>query len=171
MPRIFKETNTMKTKMKKLVSIKSMLVLAVALAVASGLALAVGHDPVSGSGSADLDLLTGTAVGQAELTIGDSTLFAEVFVQLTSQVPGDDGSLHATATHRFKFDNGSITTTDKGVIDTDGTLNEHLTIVSGTGDFEGTTGELAVHGQVQFPALGEPPIAHVSYDIRGVISR
>ena len=161
----------MKTKMKRPVSIKSMLVLVVALAVVSGLAFAAGREPVSGSGWADLNLLTGAAVGHAQLTVGDTTLSAEVFVQLTGQVPGDDGSLHATATHTFVFDNGSITTTDRGVIDTDGTLNEHLTIVSGAGGFEGATGELAVHGQVQFPAPGEPPIAHVFYDIRGVISR
>ena len=167
-----KEQNAMKTRTERLIVVKSISVLTLASLIVSGLALAAGHEPVSGSGTAELNLLTGAAVGQAELTIGGATLFADVNVQLTSQVPGDDGSLHATATHKFVFDNGSITTTDKGVIDTDGTLNEHLTIVSGTGDFEGAAGELAVHGQVQFPGPeDDPPIAHVSYDIRGVIAR
>jgi hypothetical protein len=166
-----KEQNAMKTRTKRLIAVTSIPVLALASLIVSGLALAAGRDPVSGSGTAELNLLTGAAVGQAELTIADTTLPADVFVQLTSQVPGDDGSLHATATHTFEFADGTFTTTDKGVIDTDGTLNEHLTIVSGTGDFEGAAGELAVHGQVQFPAPGDPPIAHVSYNILGVISR
>jgi len=161
----------MKTKMKKLISKKSIPIFALTFLIALGSALAAGREPVSGSGTADLNLVTGEAIGQADLNIGDTMLSAEVFVQLTSQVPGDDGALHATANHTFEFPNGSITTTDKGVIDTDGTLNEHLMIVSGTGDFEGTTGELAVHGHVQFPAPGDPPIANVSYNIRGVISR
>jgi hypothetical protein len=161
----------MKAKMKKLISIKSIPILTLALLIVLGTALAAGRDPVFGSGTAELNLVTGAAVGQADINIGDTTLSAEVFVQLTSQIPGDDGALHATATHTFVFPNGSITTTDKGVIDTDGTLNEHLMIVSGTGDFANSSGELTVHGQVQFPALEDPPIAHVSYNIRGVISR
>jgi len=157
----------MKAKMKKLISIKSIPILALALLIVLGSALAAGRDPVSGSGEATLDLSTGAATGTATLNIRGEEFTTLVAVQITGQVISDEGVTHVTSTHTFTFDNGSITTTDKGVIDTDGTLNEHLTIISGTDDFEGACGELRVHGQIQF----QPPMAYVSYDIRGAISR
>jgi hypothetical protein len=128
--------------------------------------------PVSGFGWADLNLATGAADGKATLVIEGATLVALVHVQLGEQFISDDGVLHAEASHTFNLPGGSITTTDKGVVElATGTLNEHLTITSGTGDFEGVSGDLSVHGQVQFPSPGAPPIAYVSYDIRGVLSR
>ncbi len=157
----------MKARMKKLISIKSIPILALALLIVLGTALADGRDPVSGSGTAVLNLGTGTAEGDAILIIRGEEFTTLVAVQLTGQVISDEGVTHVTSTHTFTFDNGSITTTDKGVIDTDGTLNENLTIISGTGDYEGACGELRVHDQIQF----QPPMAYVSYDIRGVISR
>ncbi len=159
----------MKAKMKKLISIESIPILALALLIVLGTALAeTGREPVSGSGTAKLNLVTGEAVGQADLIIGGEEFTASLAVQLTSQVVSDEGVLHATATHTFTLPGGTIITSDKEVIDTDGTLNAHLTITGGTGAFEGASGELTGHGQVQFTS---PTTANVSYEIRGVISR
>jgi hypothetical protein len=166
----------MKERMKKLISIKSIPILALVLLIVLGTALADGRDPVSGSGEALLDLAPPPgATGTATLNIGGEEFTASLVVQITSQVVSDEGVLHATATHTFTLldeygeeTNDRITTTDKEVIDTDGTLNAHLTITGGTGAFEGASGELAGHGQVQFTS---PTTANVSYEIRGVISR
>ena len=158
----------MKAKMKKLISIKSIPILALVLLIVLGSALAAGRDPVYGSGWAKLNLVTGAAEGQADLIIGGEEFTASLAIQLTSQVVSDEGVLHATATHTFTLPSGTIITSDKEVIDTDGTLNAHLTITGGTGAFEGASGELAGHGQVQFTS---PTTANVSYEIRGVISR
>jgi len=59
----------MKAKMKKLISIKSIPILALVLLIVLGTAWAAGRDPVSGSGSAEaagLFIFEGTA----NLTIG-----------------------------------------------------------------------------------------------------
>ena len=145
----------MKTKMKKLISIKSIPILALALLVVLGSALAAGNDPVYGSGTAKLNLWTGAAIGEAILIIGGEEFTASLAVQITSQVLSDEGVIHATAMHTFTLPGGTIITSDKEVINTDGTLNAHLTITSGTGAFEGASGVLSGHGQVQFPAQGE----------------
>lgn len=144
------------------------------LLIAFGVTLAAARNPVSGSGTADLDLEALEAVGSATLIIQGEELAASVVVTLDPPVPGDNGVLHATASHKFKFRGGhTITTADKGILEpteTPGllTLNEHLTIVSGTRDFADASGELTVHGQVQFTS---DTTALVSYEIGGVISR
>ena len=163
----------MKTRTKKLISIKSVPLFALALLIALGIALADGREPVSGSVSA-------TAIndfqfaGTAILTIGGGEEVTPSFVAtLLETSEKDEGVLHAKVTHTFHFGDGNtFTTEDKAVmepIDEFGlyTLNETLKIISGEGDFEDVSGELHVHGQIDFGL--EPP--EVAVDIHGAISR
>jgi hypothetical protein len=163
----------MKARMRKLISIKSIPILALALLIVLGTALAAGRDPVSGEGSASLNPDTGLFEGSADLTIGGEEVTASFEVTLlTPLVPNEEGVFHVKASHKFRFKGGSsFTTVDKGVADptdTPGlyTLNENLTIVSGTKDFEGASGELRVHGKLDLRGL---PSA--SFDIHGGICR
>jgi len=167
---MFKEKNSMKAKMKKLISIRSIPILALALLIVLGSALAAGRDPVSGSGTALLDLGTEPpgATGTATLTIGGGEPVETSFTLTMDSMAWKDEVLHITATHTFTLPGGTFITSDKGVVDTDGTLNENLTITGGTGDYDGACGELRVHGQVQFTS---PTTAEVSFDIHGVIYR
>ncbi|UCG59568.1 MAG: hypothetical protein JSU70_08635 [Phycisphaerales bacterium] len=148
-----------------------------ALLIVLGVALAAGRDPVSGSGSADALLFpdgTGTASGEATLVIGGTTLNADVVVQIYESYFRDEGVLHGVSSHTFDFGGGDeITTSDKVVGEFTGppgllTLNEKLTIVSGTGAYDGVSGDMTVHGQLQFTG---PATAVVTYDIVGAISR
>ena len=166
----------MKTRMKKLISIKSVPVLAMALLIVLGSALAEdpGREPVSGSGTALLDLgaTPPGATGTATLIIQGEMLETSFTLTMTSMA-WKDGVLHITATHTFTLPGGTIVTSDKGIgepTETAGllTLNENLTITGGTEDYDGACGELRVHGQVQFTS---ETTADVSFDICGVISR
>ena len=142
------------------------------LFIAFGLAWAAAREPVSGCGDA---IATGpnTFAGTATLTIGGGDpLTANVVVTLLDMVD-KDGVLHVTLTHAFDFaDGNAFTTQDTGVAEPINefglhNLNETLTIVSGTGEFEGASGILHVHGQLDFGA--SPPEA--IYEVHGVISR
>lgn len=164
----------MKTKVKKFMSMKSIPLLVLALLIVFGTALAASHEPVSGTGEAFLDIaaLPPQANGTVNLIIGGEE-FPASFTLSMSDMAWKDGVLHVTASHTFTFCNGTITTTDKGIgepTETPGllTLNENLTIVSGTDDLEGACGELRVHGQIQF--VGETT-AQVSFEVRGAICR
>jgi hypothetical protein len=138
-----------------------------------------GADPVSGTGAAVANMNTGQATGVATLVVRGVELSATVAVQLGIPSFSDEGVLHAESSHTFTFANGTITTSDKIVgepVNEFGlfALNEKLTIVSGTEDFEGVSGNLTVHGQLQFlppPANPEEPqLAIVTYDVRGEIT-
>lgn len=146
-----------------------------ALLVVLGVALAgPARDPVSGSGFALANMDTGEAEGEATLVIRGEELVASVEVTLGPPNFSDEGVLHTTSSHTFDFGDGdTITTSDKVVgepTDSPGllTLNEKLRIVSGTGAYEGASGNLTVHGQLQFISETE---AQVTYNIRGAISR
>jgi len=163
----------MKARMKKLISIKSILLLALVLLIVLGSALAAGHEPVSGSVSA-IAINAYQFEGTATLTIGGGEEVKPSFVAtLLEMSENDEGVLHAKVSHTFDFGDGNtFTTEDKAVmepVDEFGlyTLNETLKIISGEGDFEDVSGELHVHGQINF---GVTP-AEVSVDIRGAISR
>lgn len=169
----------MRNKAKKLNSIKIMPVLALALLVVLGSALAKpARDPVSGFGSSELNLITNTSSGNVTLFVRGEQLDASLAVQLLEMVySGNDeeGVFHATAVSTLDFGDGNtFTTTDKivGVPMGDGLyiVNEALTIDSGTGAYAEARGNLSIHGQVQFPPPGDPPLAQVSFEIRGAIS-
>jgi hypothetical protein len=136
------------------------------------------RDPVSGFGSSVLNLVTGQSSGNLTLFIRGEELDASLEVQMLEMVySGNDeeGVFHATALSTLDFGGGNtFTTTDKIVgVPMGGGLykvNEALTIISGTGAYEGASGHLSIHGEVQFPLPGDPPLAQVSFEIRGAIS-
>ena len=163
----------MKLRMKKLISIRNIAVLAMALLIVLGSALAEpARDPVSGYGLSVLDLSTGQSSGNVTLFVRGEELLADLSVTDVVMVFSDEGVMHATALSTLDFGGGStLTTEDKIVAEPSGpisfTVNEALTIISGTGAYEGASGKLSVHGQMQFV---EPPFAKVSFEICGVIS-
>ncbi len=160
----------MKSKITKVSAI--VLSLAVLVVLSTALAEPAG-DPVSGSGEAVASMATGQATGTATLVVRGEELAADVAVTLGESYFSDEGVLHGESSHTFTFANGTITTSDKVIgepVNEFGlfTLNETLTITEGTGDFEGVSGNLTVHGQMQF-RYPETWLADVSYNIRGVI--
>lgn len=144
------------------------------LLIALGVTLAAARHPVSGSGSAALNPDTGLFEGSADLAVGDEMSEGIPFAVtlLTPLEPDEEGVLHIRATHTFDFGDGdTFTTDDMGVADPADIpglyiLNETLTITSGTGDFEGVSGDLHVHGELDRREL---PCA--SFEVRGAISR
>jgi hypothetical protein len=169
----------MKTKMKKLISIKSIPIIALAMLIILGTVFADIRDPVSGSG---LTFATGpnTFAGIATLIVRGKVLDAEVEVALFEPpVESEDGVLHVNAIEHifiFSVDENedpidSFTVTGKEVADPTDTpglyiLNGYMKIICGTGAYEGVSGEMSVHGTIDFREL---PSA--SFDIHGAISR
>ena len=169
----------MRNRAKKLTSIKVLPVLGLVLLLVLGSALAKpARDPVSGYGSSVLNLVTGDSFGSLTLFVRGEELLADLSVTDVVMVySGNDeeGVFHATAESTLDFGDGdTFTTADKivGVPKGGGLykLNEKLTIISGTGAYEGASGNLSIHGEAQFPAPGDPPFAQVSFEIRGAIS-
>jgi hypothetical protein len=144
----------MKAKMKKLISIKSIPILALALLVVLGSALAAGRDPVTISGTVDLTTFSGSAA----VTIGGGTLSCNVQVTpLQPPVPKDGGLYFPEVQHVFTFEDGSTLTMtgEELAMPTDEnpaihTLHGNMEITSGTGVFEGASGELRVNGQMDW---------------------
>lgn len=166
------ENSTMKKLTTKLVmpvlALMALFVLTTALAEPTG-------DPVAGTGEAvaNMGVFPPLADGSATLVVRGATLVASVHVEISDSYYSDEGVLHGLSSHTFTFANGKIITSDKVIgepTDTPGLLklNETLTIVEGTGDFDGATGVLTVHGEMAF-RIAEPWLADVSYDVRGVI--
>jgi hypothetical protein len=167
--KVFKEKNAMKAKSRKLISIKSIPILALALLIVSGLALAAVHEPVSISGEVDLITFSGTAT----VTIGGEEL--EVTVQVIPKqppVPKDGGLYFPEVEHVFNLADGStlITTGEELAMPTDEnpaiyTLHGNMEIIDGTGVFDGASGELRVNGQMDWS------IGQATFDAKGAISR
>ena len=159
----------MKTRMKKLISVKSMPVLALALLVLLGTALAAGRDPVSISGTVDLATFSGTTT----VTIGGEEISACVAViPMAEPEPKDGGLYFPVVQHVFTFDDGSILTTtgEELAMPTDEnlavwTLHGNMEIISGTGVFEGASGELRVNGQMDWS------VGQATFEANGTISR
>lgn len=127
-----------------------------------------GRDPVTGSGEALADMVTGHAEGEATLYIRGEQYDATVEVQITGFIELKSGVQHVEATHTFTFeDESSFTTTDKELAvptGTPGLYTLHANMKITGGDYEG---KLIAIGQIQFVSLTE---AVVTYDLHGVIS-
>jgi len=159
----------MKTRIKKLISVKSMPVLALALLVLLGTALAASRDPVSGSGNVF------GFVGSATFTVGDETFEGSVAViPLEEPVVSADGVFYFPAVqHTFEFDDEStLITVGEEVAEPKNdkpgeyTLNGYMDITEATMNLEGISGRLRVHGTITDLFVGE-----ASFEIHGVISR
>jgi hypothetical protein len=162
----------MKTKMKKLISIKSVPLLALGLLIVSGFTLAPpGHEPISICGVVDLETFNGTAI----VVVGDEAISGTVeVVPLQDPVPKDGGLYFPEVTHIFIFEDedlsGMITTGEELAMPTDEnpaifTLHGNMEIMSGTGVFEGASGELRVNGEMNF-SFGQ-----ATFNAKGTICR
>lgn len=157
----------MKARMKKLMSVEG--TAALAILIASGFALAAAREPASIQGQVDLDMFSGTAT----VTIGGVTLSGSVQVIPTGPiVESEDGVLHFTEVmHVFDLgDQNTFVTTGKEVADPVNpfglyTLNGYMKITSGTGTFEGASGELSVHGELDWS------VEQATLEAHGAISR
>ncbi len=161
----------MKARMKKLISIKSIPILALALLIVLGSALAAGRDPVSISGVVDLATFTGTAT----VTIGGEELAGTVAViPMALPVPKDGGLYFPVVQHVFTFEDGSTLTTigEELAMPTDenpavATLHGNMEITEGTGIFESASGKLRVNGQIDLPPIS----GQATFNANGAISR
>ena len=112
--------------------------------------------------------------GTATLTIHGQEKSADLLVTVLAEPEIDaNGVHHVVASHTFTFaDGSSFTTSDTETAvptETDGlyTLTAHMEVVSGTGIYEGVTGQLVAHGTIDFAA--EPPTAQ--FEIAGAVIR
>jgi hypothetical protein len=160
----------MKTKMKKLISIKSVPVLALALLVVLGTALGDSEgDTVTGSGQVNVNLGTGSGQGTAILSIEGEKFEGTVEVTV---IPITEVTF--IVIHEFAFGEDNTFSTegyeamkpadDPGLF----VLNGDMNITDRTGDFEDAEGEMSVHGKLQ---ITEFPLAVVSFKVSGAISR
>jgi hypothetical protein len=157
--------------MKKLTIKWTIPALTLALLIVLSTALAEpAADPVSGSGSSEA-INEFQFEGSATLVIRGQVKSAELLVTvLAPPVISEDGVQHVVASHTFTFADGSITTSDMEIAEpteTPGlyTLNANMTVISGTGVYEGVSGHFTAHGTIDFRAL---PTAE--FKIVGVIS-
>jgi hypothetical protein len=163
-----KEKNVMKTKMKKMISIKSITILTLTFLIALGSALAASHDPVSICGTVDLNTFKGTAMA----TIGGEELSGTVAViPMQPPVSKDGGLYFPEVQHVFTFEDGSALTTtgEEFAMPTDEnpailTLHGNMEIIEGNGVFEGASGELQVNGQM------DQSIGQATFNANGAIS-
>lgn len=165
----------MNGKMKTGALVASVLLLALAGAMCLPSALnsawaEPGNDPVAGSGSS-LFVPPNIFKGTMNLTIGGEAFEPSFEAALLGQIVSDEGVLHGTASHTIDFGDGNTLTTDDDAVleptETPGlfTLNERMTVVSGTGDFADASGQLHAHGMIH---LYE---GWALFEIRGAISR
>jgi len=162
----------MKARMKKLISIKSIPILALALLIVLGSALAAGRDPVSISGQVTLTEVP-PFFGTATVTIGGEELAGTVAViPMAPPVPKDGGLYFPEVKHVFELDDGSTLTTtgEELAMPTDenpaiSTLHGNMEITGGTGVFGGASGELRVNGQMDWS------VGQATFNANGVISR
>jgi len=110
--------------------------------------------------------------GTATLTIHGQEKPADLLVTLLEPPVVDaNGVQHVVATHEFKFaDGSSFTTSDKEIavpteVPGSYTLTAVMEVVSGTGIYEGVSGQLIANGTIDFAA--QPPAAQ--FDVAGAI--
>ena len=143
----------MKARMKKLISIKSIPILALALLIVFGTALAAGLEPVSGSG--EVSLIAGE--GPVNLTIGGEEWVGTIRVIMGPVAVRPGGvTQYLDIVHIFSDEaentfttiGGEITapTGEEGVY----TLSGDMEITGGKGSFEGACGSLRVNGELNY---------------------
>jgi len=154
-----------------------------ALGVASGktsLLEAPRCDSVSGDGATAVDDEEGVFEGSGIVFIRGEEFDVSIrTIIVDGPIEGDDGTLRATTSHEFTFDDGSsFTTTDKAILEPAGppglfNLNSNMKITSATGIFEGVRGRLHAHGQVDLfdedNGVGFPDFGEASFTTNGVI--
>jgi hypothetical protein len=161
---MYKEKNTMKTKMKKLISIKSLPLYALALLIVLGTTLADSEgDLMTGSGDVQLTRPDG-GEGTATLSIEGEKLDGEVVVNILS------GDMPLTVEHIFSFGEDIFKTIGNEVLkptDEEGLfiMTGDMTIVSGEGKFASASGEMRVHGRIHMLE------GWASFKVNGTISR
>jgi hypothetical protein len=172
----------MKSRMKKIVSTKSLpaFVLATTLLFLLGTAVATGPamDPVSGTGLSQLVLSPpppGVMMqfeGNVDLLVRGEPKTAHLLVNVYSILENEEGVQHVSASHTLTFEDGStIVTADKEVAeptDTPGlyTINATMEVKEGTGIYDGVSGYLTAHGTMDFNVF---PF-EASFTLRGAIS-
>ena len=113
-------------------------------------------DKVSGTGHT-LAVGPATFQGIANLNLNNT----DVIVTVTTNLLGlptatEDGTLLATTSHTFVFqDGGSLTTLDHAVLSPTSTpglynLNVRASITGGTGTYQDACGQLSIHGTINF---------------------
>jgi hypothetical protein len=166
--KMFKEKNAMKAKMKKLISIKSIPILALALLVVLGTALADSEgDSVTGSGQVYVNLATGSGQGTSTLSIEGEKFDGTVTVTV---MPQPDGTFWVIHEFDFGEENTFSTEGSETMMPANGmfVLEGNMEITEGTGCFEDAEGEMSVHGKLK---MLEPPNAVVFFKVNGRISR
>ena len=169
----------MRNKMKKLISIKSVPLFALALLIVLGTALAESEgDSVTGSGNVEFKAFEFpflTLEGPTTLSIeGEKSQgTVTVTVNVTQVEPGEGGVLNYYGViHEFVFEDGSFTTIgDEVAKPTDqpglSILSGYMNITDGIGDLLGASGEMSVHGRMD--ESGDIPKA--SFKVNGRICR
>ena len=116
-----------------------------------------GNRPDRDEGSSGCQNVSGTDVAQfTSPTTATGTLSGDLtgtFDAVIDEIrPGDDGSLHLVAHRTITLEGGTITTSDHGVLSpVESPLyraNGHYLILGGTGIYEGATGRIDIHGDV-----------------------
>ena len=132
---------------------------------------AAATDNTSGSG-VTAAISENQFAGTVTLSIRGQEKLADLLVTvLEPPVVDANGVQYVTATHEFTFaDGSSITTSDREVAtptETEGLydLVASMGIASGTGLYEGVTGQLEAHGTIDFAAV--PPVAQ--FELTGVV--
>jgi hypothetical protein len=144
------------------------------LLIVLGTALAAGREPISISGQVTL-APEPPFFGDAIVTMGGEDLECTVAViPMRLPVPKDDGLFFPEVQHVFTFKDGSSLTTTGAEfampMDENpavATLHGNMEIISGSGVFDGASGELRVNGQIDWPPISGQAI----FEANGVISR
>jgi len=141
----------MKARMKKLISIKSIPILALALLIVLGTAWAADHYPVSGVGKVSLYTLHGPVT----LTIRGKDWMGEVDIELGKVIVRPGGvTQYYDIVHNFYDEVGNTFTTigDEITAPTGDMkllkLSGYMEITEGTGLFKDACGRLSVRGEM-----------------------
>ena len=161
----------MKTRMKELISLKSIPMLALALLIVLGPAWAARRYPVRGSGEVDLGTgeLPDPPPDNVSLTIAGKLYQGRVTVEVGEPVKGPGGILRFyDVKHTFKLDPGTFYTTGDEIATPTGvegvyTLNGYMELTGGKGDFESACGRLRVHGELNLKT------EKILFDVHGAI--